>query len=337
MPPTLAGERKADVAGKLPDYSLTNRATVVYHSERQMYRRFEIGDSMNEKLYVVGHPVAHSKSPAMHNAAYKALGLQWEYDFMDCASEADARSFLSARDWRAINITMPWKPLAYEIADKRSEEADLAQGANALVNWEGELHADNTDGKGCVAYLKRCGAQFEGARVAVCGTGPTSLAIMHACAKAGAAHVSLFSRNVERARKAIDGYKSRLGDCVYEAEFAAQAYDAAGNRAIAAAEIVIDATSLGMTPGDPAPFDTSVLAPGRIVFDVVYGHGETALISAARHAGCAAYDGSGMLVAQAVETVRDISDITGAFAIPAHLDLFAIMAEAAGFEGKGNV
>ena len=97
------------------------------------------------------------------------------------------------------------------------------------------------------------------------------------------------------------------------------------------ADLVIDATPLGMNEGDPTPFDTRCLSPGQTVFDVVYGHGETALLRAAREAGCAAYDGSGMLVAQAVETVRDLAAITGVFSIPAHMDLFAIMAGAAGF------
>lgn len=389
---------------------------------------------MVEKLYVMGHPVAHSKSPVMHNAAYHALGLRWEYGCVDCPTEIDARVFLNARNWRACNVTMPWKPLAYEAATTTTEAADLAQGANVLVNWAGRLHADNTDGKGCIAYLARCGVQFDSARVSICGTGPTSLAIAHACATAGASHVHLLGRDRGRAQQAVDEYLLRLGqlrerrngdawqrhapqtggklcrpddpneraefanpvgltapgssgrrgapgsvdapdrqgapggvdapgrraapsgvdvsgerigsrgfECPVgqsnldelrgeSAQFSAHAYDSEGLAILAESSVIIDGTPLGMAPQDPAPFDTSILSPDQAVLDVVYGHGETALIAAARETGCAAYDGAGMLVAQAVETVYDIADVTGYFSIPSHMDLFSIMAEAAGFD-----
>ena len=283
-----------------------------------------------EHAYILGHPVAHSKSPAMHNAVYRDLGLNWEYGFADCETEADARVFLNVRNWRALNVTTPWKPLAYELSDERSAAADLAQGANVLVNWGERVYADNTDGKGCVGYLKRCGVAFENARVAVCGTGPTSTAIMHACAEAGVAQVALLGRDAGKARQTLSAYRARLEGGATEVDFQAGAYGESAD-VLERASLIIDATPLGMNPEDPAPFDVALLHGDQVVFDVVYGHGETALLHAARAAGCAAYDGSGMLVAQAVETVRDIADITGAFSIPAHLDLFSVMANAAGF------
>lgn len=290
-----------------------------------------------EKLYVLGHPVAHSKSPAMHNAAYRALGLAWEYGFADRETEADARVFLNVRNWRAVNVTMPWKPLALQLATERSLAAVLAQGANVLVNWGGRVHADNTDGKGCVSFLKRRGVAFGGARVVVCGTGPTSLAIMHACAAAGASHVALLGRDAGKAQHVLEGYRARVAGNADTAnvapacDYAAGSYEANAS-IIEGASLVVDATSLGMRPDDPAPFDVGLLHDGQVVFDVVYGHGETALLAAARQRGCAAFDGAGMLVAQAVETVEDIAAVTGAFSIPAHMDLFAIMSKAAGFD-----
>ena len=283
-----------------------------------------------EHAYVLGHPVAHSKSPAMHNAAYRALGLNWEYGFADREREIDARVFLNVRNWRALNITMPWKPLAYEMADERSTASVLAQGANVLVNWGERLYADNTDGKGCVSYLERCGVPFDDADVVVCGTGPTSLAIMYACAEAGAQRVSLLGRDSLKAQRILGAYCDRL-DSSSATDLLAGSYEEQAD-VLKGASLIVDATSLGMNEGDPAPFDTSLLSSGQVVFDVVYGHGETALLHAAREVGCQAFDGAGMLVAQAVETVRDIADITEVFSIPAHMDLFAIMADAAGFE-----
>ena len=284
-----------------------------------------------KKLFVLGHPVAHSKSPAMHNAAYRALGLNWEYGFADCSTEGEARAFLAQRDWLALNITMPWKPLAYEAATWCSAEACLACGANVLARRGDELLADNTDGKGCIAYLKRCGVQFEGARVVVCGTGPTSLAIMHAAVRAGAEQVALLGRDEAKAARALGGYRERAAEAGRQAAVVAGSY-ASEARVIEQADIILDATPLGMKPGDPAPFDVSLLSSTQAVFDVVYGHGETALVAAAHAAGCATFDGAGMLVAQAVETVRDLVDWLDVPVDPDSHDLFSIMADAAGFE-----
>ena len=107
---------------------------------------------------------------------------------------------------------------------------------------------------------------------------------------------------------------------------------ATSRQAIAGADIIIDATPLGMKAGDPAPFDTTLLSADQTVFDVVYGHGETALARAARAAGCRFFDGAGMLVGQAVVTVGILRDITGEAALDIPEDeLFRLMADAAGF------
>lgn len=289
---------------------------------------------MAEQLFVLGHPVAHSKSPAMHNAAYRALGLPWTYGFMDCPDDDAAQAFLQRGDWLAINITMPYKPLALAAASHASDSARLARGANVLLRTPAGLQADNTDGRGCIAYLQREGVSFQDAPVAVCGTGPTSQAIMHAALQAGAAEVCLMGRDSLRTRQAVEEYRRRvesLGLALDPARVRGVSYGD-GAAALPDASIILDATPLGMAPGDPAPFDTTALHGGQAVFDVVYGHGETALLAAARAAGCRAFDGAGMLVAQAVETVYDI---VGLLELPVDaqaVDLFAIMADAAGFD-----
>ena len=315
-----------------------------------------------EKLYVLGHPVAHSKSPVMYNAVYQALGLDWHYDFADCSQESQARELLEARDFLSINITTPYKPLAYSQAAVVTSSAALAQGANVLIVRDGEFVADNTDGLGCVSYLKRCGVRFDGASVVVCGTGPTARAIMHACALAGAAKVTLLGRDSGRTADVVSEYEERLaqlatgvgadgaqvldaidpryavaslGDIVASCAIRGADY-ASGAQDIAQADVIIDATRLGMQHGDPAPFDVSPISAGQTVFDVVYAHGETALIAGARAAGAAAYDGEGMLVAQAVATVHDIKC---ALDLPIDfdsIDLFEVMRAAAGFSCFSN-
>lgn len=283
-----------------------------------------------EKLYLLGHPIGHSKSPVMYNAVYERLGLPWHYDFMDLPSEDDARSFLSARDFLSINITTPYKPHALEAADVRDASAVLAKGANVLVRTGEGLAAHNTDGAGCVAYLQRSGVALAGADVVVCGTGPTSLSILHAVAQAGAARVSLVGRSGERAQRVLADYRALLAQAP-SSRLLAGGYDEV-EEDIVRADVVVDATSLGMKEGDPAPFDTQLLHAGQTAFDVVYGHGETAFAAGARAAGARVLTGGGMLVGQAVVTAQLVlaaADVRHDFSSD---DLFAIMAQAAGFE-----
>ena len=307
--------------------------------------------SNSEKLYVLGHPVAHSKSPVMYNAVYPRLGLNWEYGLADCETEEEALTFLNKRDFLSINITMPYKPHALEVATARAASARLAKGANLLVRKGDLLVAYNTDGQGCVTYLERCGFAFANKRVAVCGTGPTSLAILHAAAQAGAAEVVLLSRDKAKSEAAMQSYLddfSLLAHATIDLPAAKshhrsfrETYDecvfkfgsyATSHKAIVAADLIIDATPLGMKEGDPAPFDIELLHEGQFVLDVVYGHGETALAQGAHRAGCAFMDGAGMLVGQAVVTAEIVCDIAGVDLSLSADDMFALMAQAAQFD-----
>lgn len=268
----------------------------------------------------------------MHNAVYADLGLDWVYDFADLETAEQAEEFLSSGDWFALNITMPYKPLALNAANNASAAARLAGGANVLVHTASGIEADNTDGVGCVAYLLREGVDVHGKNVVICGTGPTSLSIMHAVLAAGAAQVNLLGRNAQKADSSIQEFCTQAQELgvLTSGELHGGAYGDSSD-ALRDADVIIDATPLGMKPGDPPPFDTSLLHPGQVVLDVVYGHGETELARAAKTAGARFLDGRGMLVAQAVETVRDINEFASlGLDLEAH-DLFAIMAEAADF------
>lgn len=288
------------------------------------------------QLYVLGHPVAHSKSPAMHNALYEELGLDWRYDLMDCTSLEQAQSFIDAGDFLGINITMPYKPLAFESAEIAYSSAVLAQGANVLVHAKEGFACHNMDGLGCVRYLISEGAQFKGRRIVVCGTGPTSLAIMHAAATVGGADVCLLGRDADKAKAVLDNYLERLSQ-TDDASLAKKCYFNSGDYesralAIACADVVIDATPLGMKANDPAPFRVDLLGENQFVFDVVYGHGETALAKAAKQNGCKKFvDGSGMLVSQAVLGAWEFLKAGGVDSLPAYDKAFSIMAKAAGF------
>lgn len=303
-----------------------------------------------ERLFLLGHPVSHSRSPLMHNAVYKRLGLPWVYEPVDCVNEENARAFLEKRDFLALNITTPYKSLAFCNATAQAASAKLAQGANVLVRKGGSLLAYNTDGQGFVAYLERCGFSFLGKRIAVCGTGPTALSILHACALAGADVVLLVGRDKDRARQTLKAYIERFQlmatatvdlppaqahhrsfRTAYERTLFKFGSYATSLKALSSADLVVDATPLGMKCGDPAPFDTGILRHGQVVFDTVYGQGTTELISAARAAGCTAYDGAGMLVAQAVSSLLIVCDLAGVEVALSDDELFDLMACAAGF------
>lgn len=304
-----------------------------------------------KKLYILGHPVSHSKSPVMYNAAYSQMGLPWHYDFKDLGSSDDARAFIESRDYLSLNVTTPYKPEAFEASDVKAATAKLAGGVNLLVNHEGHLLGYNVDGQGCVRFLERKGVNFAEKSVAVCGTGPTAMSILHACVIAGAAEVLLLGRDKDRSRRILEHYvesyrhlastaislpspeDNHLGfaEAYEHANYKCGSYSTS-TKAIAAADIIIDATVLGMQENDPAPFDVSLLSKRQVVMDTVYGHGTSALISAAQDAGCMAFDGAGMLVSQAVLTATILCEVEGVDGVPGYDALFDIMAKAADFD-----
>lgn len=303
-----------------------------------------------EKLYILGHPIAHSKSPVMYNALYPKLGLDWEYGFMDLPDKEEARHFIEARDYLSINITTPFKPLAYECADYKAASAQLARGANLLVVRDGNLIAYNTDGQGCVSFLEHENVVFADRKVAVCGTGPTSLSILIAAVQAGASEVLLLGRDKSRAQaeisKSLDTYEHLASTAIdmpsptdghpsfveaYErADFKFGSYGTS-TQAIAAADIIIDATPLGMKEGDPAPFDVSLLHAGQVVLDTVYGHGETALVRGAQEAGAQVFSGAGMLVGQAVVSATIVCEVSDVELDMSYDEMFSLMTGAADF------
>lgn len=287
----------------------------------------------------------------MYNALYGKIGCPWNYAPMDCATADEARGFLEACSFFSINVTTPYKPLAYEAATVCAATAKLARGANMLVRKNDALIAYNVDGEGCIDYLERTGFDFAGAQVAVCGTGPTALSIYHAAVLAGAARVVLVGRDADRTREVLEAYVAEYRALAYaavdlpaarshhrsfrtafeQADFAYGSYGACA-QVFSEADLIVNATPLGMAAGDPSPFDTALLRSGQTVFDAVYGHGETALVAGAREAGCAALDGRGMLVAQAVATATALLDISGTDAPYTREEMFDIMAKAAGFD-----
>ena len=305
---------------------------------------------IEENLYIVGHPVSHSKSPAMYNAAYEKLGIDWKYGFKDIGNADDAERFLKSGDYISVNITTPYKPEALKAATILGATSKLAGGVNLLVRKDESLLGYNVDGDGAIRFMEREGVEFWDSKVVVCGTGPTALSILHAATMAGAKEVTLLGRDKSKSKKVLQRYvddfqelassaipisaglpnRREFLDAYEYASFKFGSYDTS-KQAISEADVIVDATVLGMKEGDPPPFDTSLLREGQVVMDTVYGHGETAILHDARERGCRAFDGAGMLVSQAVLSANIVFEIQDVRIDESYDELFDIMAQGAGF------
>lgn len=281
---------------------------------------------MTPEFVLIGDPVAHSLSPAMHNALYEELGKvkwpfsQWHYRAVDCPDRESASyqiDLVRTGRYRGMNVTMPYKGLAFESADFADPAVLAAGGANVLVRDEDlKLRAYNTDGRGAVGAIERVSHRdVAGARVLVCGTGPTSLAIATAAAQAGAGEVTVLSRDERKALSSVNRIRTSL-DAREASVLHGRDYVRAGEL-VSACDVFVDATPRGMQAGDEAIVDTSLLHQGQVVLDCVYAHGETALVAGARAHGALAMDGLEMLVEQAALSVEIWAD---AMALPIEVD-----------------
>ncbi len=244
---------------------------------------------------VIGHPVAHSRSPKLHGHWLKTYGLAGHYVPMDVAP-ADLETVLRTlpkAGFVGANVTVPHKESALRIADHVSDRASVIGAANTLVfRADGSIHADNTDGYGFMENL-RSGAPDWNAKdgpAVVFGAGGASRAILSALADAGVPEIILSNRTRARA----DHLKDEFGQRITVVDWVQ-----AGN-VIENAELVVNTTSLGMQ-GQPelrVPLDG--LQPGTVVTDLVYTPLKTGLLQQAEQAGCTVVDGLGMLLHQAV-------------------------------------
>ncbi|MGH8899760.1 MAG: shikimate dehydrogenase [Egibacteraceae bacterium] len=243
---------------------------------------------------LLGHPVAHSVSPQIHNAAFAAAGVDAVYVAFDVAPAEVAAAVAGLRALGALgaNVTVPHKRAVWEQADGRTPEAELIGAANTLFRTQdfrtqglrggGDLIADNTDARGLQAVLEADVHLEAGDPVLLFGAGGAARAAAVALGRIGA-RVRVEARRAEAARVAAD-----------------LAASSGASRATAdePPRCVINATPLGLH-GEPLPDHLMALGPGQVALDLVYGPVDTPFLAAARARGAAAFDGLGMLVAQA--------------------------------------
>ncbi len=236
-------------------------------------------------LGVAGWPVAHSRSPAMQNAALAAAGLTgWRYLKLPLPPERFAETVraLPAAGFRGINVTIPHKEAALALADEPTETAAAVGAANTLTFLEGGgIAADNTDVPGLLEALP---VDPAGMSALVLGAGGAARAAVHALLSAGAADVAVWNRTRARAERLV-------------AELGGRVVDAPENAAL-----VVNCTSVGLSETDPTfkslPIQADTLGVGTYVADMAYRPGGTHLLAEAKRRGATVVTGLEILVAQ---------------------------------------
>jgi shikimate dehydrogenase len=246
-------------------------------------------------LAVIGHPVAHSRSPMMQTAALMALGLagEWTYGALDVAPEdfeAEVAELAAAGEYVGVNVTVPYKERALSVADERSEAAQAIGAANTLTFRDGQIVADNTDAGGLLRALP---ASPRARRALVLGAGGAARAAIWALAQGGAVvdvdleprKVDVWNRTTERAERV--------------------AVELGGNPQPSPDQsiygLIVNATTVGLHGEDPFDLlrlDRKVFDSEQVVLDMVYGDEPSRLLSAAQDAGAYVVDGLEMLVQQ---------------------------------------
>ncbi len=243
------------------------------------------------RLAVIGHPVAHSRSPAMQNAALAALGLgeEWRYEAIDIAPEdfeVRVRA-MAAEGFAGANVTVPHKEAALALADAPSEVAREIGAANTLVFSEDRIHAHNTDADGFLATLP---APPRDQRALVLGAGGAARAVVWALEREGA-EVEVWNRTATRA---VEICTELGGKPVPDPD--QEAY-----------QLIVNTSAAGLGGEDPfehLPLAADRFGPGQTIVDMVYGAAPSPLLEAAAVAGAAVVDGLEVLVQQGALSLR---------------------------------
>ncbi len=242
---------------------------------------------------VIGHPISHSLSPALHGYWLQEYGLAGHYVPMDVAPEnlEHVLRGLHKAGFVGCNITIPHKEAALALADEVTERARLIGSANTLVlGADGRIQADNTDGFGFIANLKQSAPEWDpgAGPAAVLGAGGAARAIIVSLLEAGAPEIRLCNRTRARAKALAEAFGPKVK--VYDWAEAASIFDGVAT--------AVNTTSLGME-GQP-PFDISLdlLPQTALATDIVYVPLVTAFLQKAQARGCKIVDGLGMLLHQ---------------------------------------
>ena len=247
--------------------------------------------SRTYRFGLLGHPVAHSLSPRMHTASFRALNLQAQYTAIDVLPQDLSKKLDACRDnnFTGINLTLPHKTAALPLMTRIDPIAQLA-GAINVVRFDADGYSGfNTDITGFLAALQEdCGITPEGKRVLVFGCGGAGRAVALACAQSGAAVIALANRSEAKALQLaqdlsrVPHNRSRICTMTDPRD----------------ADLVVQCTSAGLHEADAPALPPEAFRPGQVLYDVVYTMPVTPTMRAAQTAGAKTANGLGMLVHQ---------------------------------------
>jgi len=246
-----------------------------------------------KRVFLLGYPISHSLSPAMHNAAFRAVDLNWRYELLETPQEKlhEALARLRADDCGGANVTLPHKQAVMEYLDELSDTARAIGAVNTIVVRDGRLIGDNTDAVGFIAALRDARVDPRNVRVVIIGAGGAARAVAFALAERGAASIDIVNRTTSRATMLAEALRQHFPHLALGVNMA---------EALKDAHIIVNATSVGMSPNaDESPMPRGCVFPrGAVAFDLVYRPMQTQFLRDAEKAGARPIGGLGMLVHQ---------------------------------------
>jgi len=248
---------------------------------------------------VLGHPIGHTLSPIMHNRSIAALEMDAIYLAFDAPPEKLMSILQSMRDMKfgGVNLTVPLKEVAFRGVDQLDKSAELSGSVNTIEFLDnGELRGHSTDGHGFVTAVKESfDAAINGLSVFVLGSGGAGRAVAITCAEEGAARVVVSDIDAARADKVVEEIQGLFPNVAVES---AGTQTADWATAAGAADLVIQATPIGMKPEDTPLLSKEAFREGQMLFDLIYMYPETGIMQEAIAAGAKAANGLGMLLHQ---------------------------------------
>ena len=251
---------------------------------------------------VIGDPIGHSKSPLMHNAAFRALGIDADYTAVHVTREGLPAFLESARTTLSgFNITVPHKNAVIPFLDGITPRAALAGSVNTVSVRDGKLFGDTTDATGLERAVQEVfGLRLKGANVCILGCGGVVRALAFHLADAGCARLCILNRTAEKAALLTDEILKHAP--AFDCRFAALDDLTGVREALDGSGVVLQCTSLGLHEGDGSPIDPDLIPAHVCVFDTIYR--ETAILAGCRARGMKVSGGLPMLVHQGAESFR---------------------------------
>ncbi len=251
---------------------------------------------------VIGWPIKHSLSPAMHNAAFKALGIGAEYKLFEVRPEELEDFILAKKSAAGFNVTVPHKEKCMALLDSIDPIAASIGAVNTIVIKSGKLTGYNTDSLGFITALEKdLGFSVKGKSVFVLGSGGASRAVSFSLAAAGTKKIILTDLFLDKVKSLAQNVRKFYPGCkvdILEPKKIYQESDLSG------IDLLVNATPIGLKESDPVLFDKGVFRKGLAVYDLVYNPAKTKLVKLAQDSGLKASGGMSMLLYQGVESFK---------------------------------